>query len=80
MSRRNMVPKEVIDIEVDERRIYLLECMRGFGQKILEQKNCDNYCLAEKINERKIKFSRYVTPRAFDGVKELIEYLKCTRL
>ena len=56
MSRWNMVPKEVIDIEVDERRIYLLECMRGFGQKILEQKNCDNYCLAEKINERKKNF------------------------
>jgi hypothetical protein len=58
MSRWNMVPKEVIDIEVDERRIYLLECMRGSDQKILEQKNCDNYCLAEKINELKIKFLR----------------------
>jgi hypothetical protein len=54
-----MVPKEVTDSEVYERRIYLVECMRGNDLvKNIEQKNCDNYCLAEKINERKIKFLR----------------------
>ena len=31
------------------------------------------------MNE-KYDFKGYVTPRAFDGIKELIEYLKCTRL
>ena len=55
-------------------------CGNDLVKKILEQKNCDNYCLAEKINQRKIKFLRYVTPRAFDGFKGLIEHLKCTRL
>jgi len=49
-------------------------------KKILEQKNCDNYCLGEKLMNEKYDFKGYVTPRAFDGIKELIEYLKCTRL
>jgi hypothetical protein len=49
-------------------------------KKILEQKNCDNYCLAEKLMNEKYDFKGYVTPRAFDGIKELIEHLKCTRL
>jgi hypothetical protein len=48
-------------------------------KKILEQKNCDNYCLAEKLMNKKYDFKGYVTPRAFDGIKELIEHLKCTK-
>jgi HAD superfamily hydrolase (TIGR01509 family) len=77
-----MAFKEVTDIEVNERMIYLLEGMRGndLVKKIFEQKNYDNYSIAERVNERKNKiFKHILTPRAFDGVKELIEHLKCTK-
>ena len=77
-----MALKEVTDIEVDERMIYLLEGMRGndLVKKIFEQKNYDNQSIAKKVIERKNKiFNDILTPRAFDGVKELIEHLKCTK-
>jgi beta-phosphoglucomutase len=74
--------KEVTDIEVDERMIYLLEVMRvnDLVKKIFEQKNYDDYSIAQKVNERKNQiFKDILTPRTFDGVKELIERLKCTK-
>lgn len=77
-----MAFKEITDIEVDERMIYLLEGMRGndLVKKIFEQKNYDDYSIAQKVNERKNQiFKDILTPRAFDGVKELIERLKCTK-
>ena len=77
-----MAFKEVTDIEVDERMIYLLEGMRGndLVKKIFEQKNYDDYSIAQKVNERKNQiFKDILTPRTFDGVKELIERLKCTK-
>ena len=77
-----MAFKEVTDIEVDERMIYLLEGMRGndLVNKIFEQKNYDNHSIAKKVTERKNKiFNDILTPRAFDGVKGLIEHLKCTK-
>jgi beta-phosphoglucomutase len=77
-----MAFKEVTDIEVDERMIYLLEGMRGndLVKKIFEQKNYDDYSIAQKVNERKNQiFKDIITPRTFDGVKELIDRLKCTK-
>ena len=77
-----MAFKEITDIEVDERMIYLLEGMRGndLVKKIFEQKNYDDYSIAQKVNERKNKiFKEILTPRTFDDVKELIEHLKCTK-
>jgi HAD superfamily hydrolase (TIGR01509 family) len=77
-----MAFEEVTDIEVDKKMIYLLEGMRGIDlvKKIFEQKNYDNYSIAQKVNEQKnIIFNDIITPRAFDGVKELIEHLKCTK-
>jgi beta-phosphoglucomutase len=74
--------EEVTDIEVDKKMIYLLEGMRGIDlvKKIFEQKNYDNYSIAQKVNEQKNRiFNDIITPRAFDGVKELIEHLKCTK-
>ena len=74
--------KEVTDIEVDERMIYLLEGMRGndLVKKIFEQKNYDDYSIAQKVNERKNQiFKDILTPRTFDGVNELIERLTCTK-
>ena len=77
-----MAFKEITDIEVDERMIYLLEGMRGndLVKKIFEQKNYDDYSIAQKVNERKNQiFKDILTPRTFDGVKELIEHLKCAK-
>lgn len=77
-----MAFKEITDIEVDERMIYLLEGMRGndLVKKIFEQKNYDDYSIAQKVNERKNQiFKDILTPRTFDGVKELIDRLKCTK-
>jgi len=77
-----MAFKEITDIEVDERMIYLLEGMRGndLVKKIFEQKNYDDYSIAQKVNERKNQiFKDILTPRTFDGVKELIDLLKCTK-
>jgi beta-phosphoglucomutase len=77
-----MAFEEVTDIEVDKKMIYLLEGMRGIDlvKKIFEQKNYDNYSIAQKVNEQKNRiFNDIITPRAFDGVKELIEHLKCTK-
>ena len=77
-----MAFKEITDIEVDERMIYLLEGMRGndLVKKIFEQKNYDDYSIAQKVNERKNQiFKNILTPRTFDGVKELIDRLKCTK-
>jgi beta-phosphoglucomutase len=77
-----MAFEEVTGIEVDKKMIYLLEGMRGIDlvKKIFEQKNYDNYSIAQKVNEQKNRiFNDIITPRAFDGVKELIEHLKCTK-
>jgi beta-phosphoglucomutase len=77
-----MAFEEVTDIVVDKKMIYLLEGMRGIDlvKKIFEQKNYDNYSIAQKVNEQKNRiFNDIITPRAFDGVKELIEHLKCTK-
>jgi beta-phosphoglucomutase len=77
-----MAFKEVTDIKVDERTIYLLEGMRGIDlvKKLFKQKNYANYSIAKKVIERKNKiFNDILTPRAFDGVKELIELLKCKK-
>lgn len=77
-----MAFKEITDIEVDERMIYLLEGMRGneLAKKIFEQKNYDDYSIAQKVSERKNQiFKDILTPRTFDGVKELIDRLKCTK-
>ena len=59
--------KEVSDIDVDERTIYLLEGMRGIDliRKVFELKNYHNGSndskqrVADQVSEQKMKFSRY---------------------
>jgi beta-phosphoglucomutase len=79
--------KEVSDIDVDERTIYLLEGMRGIDlvKKVLELKNYhiddnnNNQQLADQVIERKNEvFSDKLQtspPRAYEGVRELIANL-----
>ena len=74
--------KEIAEIEVDERMIYLLEGMRGIDlvKKIFDQKNYHDYSIAERVNERKNEiFKKILNPKPYNGAKELIEHLKCIK-
>ncbi|HEY9386746.1 MAG TPA: HAD-IA family hydrolase [Nitrososphaeraceae archaeon] len=72
--------KEVSNIDVDERTIYLLEGMRGIDlvEKVFELKKypSNNHQIAEQVNARKNEVFRDILlsapPRAYQGVKELI--------
>jgi len=76
--------KEVSDIDVDERTIYLLEGMRGIDliRKVFELKNYHNGSndskqrVADQVSERKNEIFRDMLqsspPRAYEGVRDLI--------
>ena len=77
-----MAFKEIAEVEVDERMIYLLEGMRGIDlvKKIFDQKNYHDYSIAERVNERKNEiFKKILNPKTYNGTKELIEHLKCIK-
>jgi HAD superfamily hydrolase (TIGR01509 family) len=74
--------KEIANIDVDERSIYLLEGMRGseLVKKVLEQKRVRDYSIVDKLNKEKneiFKKNRRSVP--FVGVKELVTNLKCSK-
>ena len=75
--------KEVSNIDVDERMIYLLEGMRGIDlvKKVFELKNYNgNPSLAEDVNQRKNEiFKDILTPKPYEGVKELLVKLNCPK-
>ena len=74
--------KEIAEIEVDERMIYLLEGMRGIDlvKKIFDQKNYHDCSIVERVNERKNEiFKKILNPKPYNGAKELIEHLKCIK-
>jgi beta-phosphoglucomutase len=76
--------KEVSDIDVDERTIYLLEGMRGIDliRKVFELKNYHNGSndskqrVADQVSERKNEIFRDMLqsspPRAYEGVRDSI--------
>jgi beta-phosphoglucomutase len=73
--------KEIANIDVDERSIYLLEGMRGseLVKKILEQRVQD-YSIVDKLNKEKNEiFKKIHRSVPFDGVKELVTSLKCSK-
>ena len=77
-----MAFKEIAEIEVDERMIYLLEGMRGIDlvKKIFDQKNYHDCSIVERVNERKNEiFKKILNPKPYNGAKELIEHLKCIK-
>lgn len=74
--------KEIADIEVAERELYLLEGMRGIElvHRIFKQKNISNSSLAEKVSSRKNEIFRLIRKsRPFEGVRELISESKCRK-
>jgi beta-phosphoglucomutase len=74
--------KDVSDIDVDRRTIYLLEGMRGIDlvKKIFELKNFNdndgNQEIAERVSQKKNEVFRSILssspPKAYDGVENLI--------
>ena len=74
--------KEVANINVDERLIYLLEGMRGseLVKTIFEQKGFRNYSLVEKVNSRKNEIFKTISNiDSYDGTKELVASLGCSK-
>ena len=74
--------KEVANINVDERLIYLLEGMRGseLVKTIFEQKGFSNYSLVEKVNSRKNEIFKTISNiDSYDGTKELVASLGCSK-
>jgi beta-phosphoglucomutase len=74
--------KEIANIDVDERSIYSLEGMRGSEliKKVLEQKGVQNYSIVDKLNKEKNEiFKKIRRCIPFDGVKELVTGLKCSK-
>jgi beta-phosphoglucomutase len=75
--------KEVANMNVDERLIYLLEGMRGseLVKTIFEQKGFRNYSLVEKVNSRKNGiFKKTISNiESYDETKELVASLGCSK-
>ena len=72
--------KEVANIDVDERTIYLLEGMRGseLVKTIFEQKGFSNHSIVEEVNSKKNEiFKTIPNIDAYDGTKELVASLEC---
>ena len=74
--------REVANIKVDERTIYLLEGMRGSDlvKTIFEQKGFNNHLLVEKINSKKNEiFKTIASVDSYDDTKEIVASLECSK-
>jgi beta-phosphoglucomutase len=74
--------KEVANMNVDERLIYLLEGMRGseLVKTIFEQKGFSNYSLVEKVNSQKNEIFKTISNiDSYDETKELVASLGCSK-
>jgi beta-phosphoglucomutase len=74
--------KEVANIDVNERMIYLLEGMRGSEliKTIFEQKGFINYSLIEKVNSRKNEIFKTISNiDSYSGSEELVASLRCSK-
>ena len=72
--------KEVANIDVDERAIYLLEGMRcsELVKTIFEQKGFSNHSIVEEVNSKKNEiFKTIPNIDAYDRTKELVASLEC---
>jgi beta-phosphoglucomutase len=74
--------KEVANINVDERLIYLLEGMRGseLVKTIFEERGFSNYSLVEKVNSRKNEIFKTISNiDSYSGTEELVASLRCSK-
>ena len=74
--------REVANIKVDERTIYLLEGMRGSDlvKTIFEQKGFNNHLLVEKVNSKKNEiFKTIASVDSYDDTKEIVASLECSK-
>src|SRR5919198_1902236 len=74
--------KEVANIDVNERMIYLLEGMRGSEliKTIFEQKGFIDYSLIEKVNSRKNEIFKTISNiDSYSGTEELVASLRCSK-
>jgi beta-phosphoglucomutase len=75
--------KEVANMNVDERLIYLLEGMRGseLVKTIFEQKGFRNYTLVEKVNSRKNEIFKETISNieSYYETTELVASLGCSK-
>jgi HAD superfamily hydrolase (TIGR01509 family) len=73
---------KIVGIAITERDVYLLEGMRGMElvSKIFEQKNFPDRSLAKAVHDEKSRvFKTIRSSKAFEGVKEMIDELKCSK-
>jgi HAD superfamily hydrolase (TIGR01509 family) len=74
--------REVANIKVDERTIYMLEGMRGSDlvKTIFEQKGFKNPSLLEKVNSKKNEIFKTVSSvDSYDDTKEIVASLECSK-
>ena len=72
--------KEVANIDVDERAVYLLEGMRGseLVKSIFKQKGFSNHSIVEEVNSKKNEiFKTIPNIDSYDRTKELVASLEC---
>lgn len=73
---------KVAGLDIIERDIYLLEGMRGMElvSKIFEQKGFSDHSLAKAVHDEKSKvFKEIRSSEPFEGVKEMIDSIKCKK-
>lgn len=73
---------KVAGLEICERDIYLLEGMRGMDlvAKIFKQKNFSNPSLGRKVHDEKSTIFKVIRiSESFEGVKEMINDIKCAK-
>lgn len=73
---------KIARLEIAERDVYLLEGMRGIElvEKIFEQKNFSNRSLARKVHDEKSTIFKGIrSSRSFEGVREMIDGIKCAK-
>ena len=74
--------REVANIKVDERMIYLLEGMRGSDlvKTIFEQKGFNNHSLVEEVNNKKNEIFKTISSIGpYDDTKEIVASLECSK-
>jgi HAD superfamily hydrolase (TIGR01509 family) len=73
---------KIAGLEIAERDVYLLEGMRGIElvEKIFEQKRFPDHSLARKVHDEKSRIFKSIrSSEPFEGVKEMIDDVKCEK-